>query len=447
MALRLPRPALALYALPGLGLGFMESLIQFYLLKFAVQVLGLAPAALGVVLGLARVWDGVTDPLAGYASDRTRSALGRRRPWLLASALPLGAAFVAVWCVPSSLPPAGVLLWLGGALLLFESAQSAFQVPHLALAAELGAERRNHVFGARLAATLAGFLLGALALGSFERAPEPRGRVALAALAAGIACAGLCLLCGWRVREPRAHDACPAPPPGRAFGDVFRNRQARRLLVVVFLEAIGFATMTTSLAFASEHLYERRAPASALLAGALIATFASVPLWLLLARRFERRRLWLASLAGRALAFAALGWLPPSGGALLALNVAIGLCFGAGRIFGPAVQADVVEDEERRSGERKEGSFFACWNLVEKGGQGAAVVLAGAVLELSRFQPGAAQDPGALQGLRLLASGLPCAFYAAAALLLARFPRSSLTVVSASQAAAFSAAKVTKAPV
>jgi Na+/melibiose symporter-like transporter len=150
----------------------MENLIPFFLLKFAADVLLLAPGLMGLLLGLSRVWGAISDPLAGYASDRTRTRLGRRRPWILAAGLPLAIAFLALWSPPVSLSGAPLAGWMGAALLLFVTAQTAFHVPHLALGAELtrDEQQRNRVFGVRLALSLSGVFAAALLLGALERA-------------------------------------------------------------------------------------------------------------------------------------------------------------------------------------------------------------------------------------------------------------------------------------
>jgi Na+/melibiose symporter-like transporter len=416
-----------IYAVPGVGLGFMQSLIQFYLLKFSTDVLLLSAAWMGLLLGIGRIWDGLSDPLAGYWSDRTRSTLGRRRPWLLLATMPLAIAFAALWSAPRGLPSALLMAWIAGALWVFVGAQSAFQVPHLALAAELtvASPDRNRVFGLRLAFTLLGFLLAALALGSLERAQDIQATAANLGLAAALLTAALCATCAWYMREPRHAPPITQASAFRAFVAVLRNPQARRLLVVLFFEAAGFATMTTSMVYASEYLFMRQGASSLLLGSALIAALASVPLWLGLAHRFSRRRLWLASLAGRAAVFGAIFFLPPSTWLLIGTNLSIGALFGAGNIFGPAVQADMIDAEARRSGERKEGTFFATWSLVERSGQGVAIALSGLVLALSDFAPNVTQEPSGLLGLRVLFAGLPCGFYIVAALLLAGGPSTS----------------------
>ena len=75
------------YSLPTIGYGFMYLLFAMYYLKFATDVLYVAPAIIGVIFGFARLWDAALDPAVGYLSDRTTHSMGRRRPWLLFGAI------------------------------------------------------------------------------------------------------------------------------------------------------------------------------------------------------------------------------------------------------------------------------------------------------------------------------------------------------------------------
>ena len=61
--------------------------ISIWLMKFSTDELLIAPGAMGVIIMIARLWDGVSDPLAGHLSDSTRSRFGRRHVWMLGAAL------------------------------------------------------------------------------------------------------------------------------------------------------------------------------------------------------------------------------------------------------------------------------------------------------------------------------------------------------------------------
>ena len=72
------------YSPPVVGLSGPLFLVQFYFLNFATDVLLLAPLSVGLLFAAGRIWDAIPDPIVGTLSDRTRTRLGRRRPWMLA---------------------------------------------------------------------------------------------------------------------------------------------------------------------------------------------------------------------------------------------------------------------------------------------------------------------------------------------------------------------------
>jgi GPH family glycoside/pentoside/hexuronide:cation symporter len=74
--------------------------IQFYY----VDVLGLNAAAAGVIWTIYGLWNAINDPLMGQLSDRTRTSMGRRVPYVLFGAVPLGLSFFFLWTPPGQSP-------------------------------------------------------------------------------------------------------------------------------------------------------------------------------------------------------------------------------------------------------------------------------------------------------------------------------------------------------
>ena len=64
------------FALPPVGAGHMFCLVPLYIMKYATDVLLIAPAIMGLIFGFSRFWDAISDPLAGYLSDKNQYALG-----------------------------------------------------------------------------------------------------------------------------------------------------------------------------------------------------------------------------------------------------------------------------------------------------------------------------------------------------------------------------------
>ena len=77
------------FSFPAIAFGIMTMLFGTYLMKFATDVLLIAPAVMGSIIAASRLWDAVSDPMVGYLSDRTRSRFGRRRVWMFRAAIPM----------------------------------------------------------------------------------------------------------------------------------------------------------------------------------------------------------------------------------------------------------------------------------------------------------------------------------------------------------------------
>lgn len=117
--------------------GLKNTAFSLFILFYYNQVLGLSGTLAGAALFIALLFDAVTDPLAGSLSDNWKSKLGRRHPFMYASAIPLALAFVGLFAPPEGLGQPGLFLWLTVFAILTRAAMTLYHVPHLALGAEL----------------------------------------------------------------------------------------------------------------------------------------------------------------------------------------------------------------------------------------------------------------------------------------------------------------------
>ena len=109
------------FGIPAIGAGYMYLLLSLYVMKFSTDVLLIAPAIMGLIFSISRIWDAISDPLVGYLSDRTKNKFGRRRSWILASCIPISIGFYAVFSPPENFDPLSPILesipfdnWLTG---------------------------------------------------------------------------------------------------------------------------------------------------------------------------------------------------------------------------------------------------------------------------------------------------------------------------------------------
>ena len=78
---RLGSGRMLLYAMSGFGIGCIDFIVAVYLLKYYTDHVALSATLAGLALMIGKLFDGLSDPVMGYISDRTRTRWGRRRPW------------------------------------------------------------------------------------------------------------------------------------------------------------------------------------------------------------------------------------------------------------------------------------------------------------------------------------------------------------------------------
>jgi len=399
-----PTGRLVSYCLPASGLGFMQILMSVYLLKFSTDVLLIAPVTMGLWLGVSRIWDAVSDPLIGYLTDRTRSRWGRRRPWMLAGALPMAAGFLMLWAPPESLAGPALGAWMGAALLLFYTALTMVDVPHSALGAELSTDYhdRTRIFGARRILFGLGTLGAVASIGAFAVAT-----VVYMAL---------------RVPERAEYQGRGATHPVSAVQDILRNPHARLLIAVFLIQQLGLVSLTASLPFFSEYVLKTPEYTFVYIGLLFVTSILGVPIWLRLAPRYEKRSLLMLSMGGVASVIGLLA-LAGEGDVAFVCSIAVigGLFAGGADVMSPSIKADIIDYDELQTGQRKEGAYFAAWAFAAKTAAGLSTIAIGFALAWLDFVPNAEQTATVQNGLRVISALVPAVLYSAGALLFMRF--------------------------
>lgn len=420
----LPASRLLAYAAPAAGVGLLFFLVNLYLLKFATDVLLVAPGALGLLFGASRIWDAIADPLAGYWSDGTRSRFGRRRPWILASLVPTTVTFLMLFGPPASLSGSALVAWLGVGIFGFYTATTIFSVPHTALGAELSTsyDERNRVFGWRQLAFNAGAFVAVAGMSAMIASDAPRETAWQIALVSSLVTAPLLVWCVAGLRERVEYAGRGATNPFGAVRDVWRNSHARLLLVVILIEHLGSATIAILTPYLSEYVLHTPDKTWLYIFLYMLGSTITVPLWIRLATRFGKKDLWVFSMVVAGLAFGGMFFGGSGDVALIAtLSFFGGTANGCGAVISQSIKADVIDYDEWQTGERKEGAYFAAWSFVFKGSGGITMMITGVVLQMVGFEPNIEQSDDAKLAMRTLFAIFPLVCYAAGAVLMMRF--------------------------
>jgi GPH family glycoside/pentoside/hexuronide:cation symporter len=338
-------------------------------------------------------------------------------------------SFVIAFAPPDGLSGAWLVTWMAVGVFGFYSAMTLFIVPHLSLGAELTPDYhdRSRIFGVRHATWTVGSILSLGAMAALIAA-EQRGVDAardmarnlgwLAALCTGV----LLLVAGFRLRERAEFQGRGSEHPLRAFADVWANPHARLLLAVTLIENLGAATIGILTLYVMEYVVGDPTFAPLAILCYMIPSVASVPLWIPLSRRFGKKNLWMFSMLLTALVFGGF-WFVGEGDVWLVCGLAVlaGVAAGCGGTVSPSVQTDVIDYDEYRTGERKEGAYFAAWNFVFKASFGVTLMLTGYVLQFSGFEPNVEQTDTVKRALIGMYSIYPMVCYLIGTLLFARF--------------------------
>ena len=137
MTEELPRSVRVGYGTGSVATGAFGTVPGLMLLPFLTDELGIAALAAGFIVFVPKAWDVLLNPVAGRISDRSTDTRGPRRPWLLRAGLSLAACFALLFAGPSTGSAALDAGWVLLAFLACATAYAFFQVPYVAMPAEI----------------------------------------------------------------------------------------------------------------------------------------------------------------------------------------------------------------------------------------------------------------------------------------------------------------------
>ncbi|MCH1491771.1 MAG: MFS transporter [Luminiphilus sp.] len=405
------------YGLGSVAYGIKDNGFAYFLLLFYGTVVGLEPALAGTALLIALLFDAVSDPLVGYWSDNTRSRLGRRHPFMYASALPVAMCYYLLW-QPPDWGSQGLFFYLLGFAILIRTLITFFETPSSAFMPELTqdyderttVQAWRHFFGWAGGASLAVIMFGVLlvptdeyAVGTLNREGyETYGQLASVLIFVVILISAL-------GTQSRVHITdFPARPPkriGELFGEMLELLLDRSFLALFIsgMASAAAAGLTAALTFLMLTYFWEFSSLQIFYWTAMVVVSAALGLLVAprVARRLGKKRAVITLgivaflLQPAAVVLRLFGWLPENGDPrlfpmLLTLQtIDLGLIIAMQAVSASMV-ADLVEQAEVRTGRRNEGVFFAAMTFIRKTNQGIGAFIAGLLLQIVAFPNGAA---------------------------------------------------------
>jgi glycoside/pentoside/hexuronide:cation symporter, GPH family len=407
---------IALFNVAGILVGLMGNIS-----------LGLSAFWLGVILIIPRLWDAVSDPIIGHFSDNVRTRWGRRRPFLLVGGILVAVFFVLMWWIPKGdmvrvwFPTeAGYQAFQLGyillSLLLFFTACTVFEIPHGALGMEMTSDHheRTRLFSAK---SFVGNLfamstpwLFALANMEFFKGPggnEADGMRYVSLLVAAI----LIPLSFWwffSLREPGFKRVVKQEktPFWKDMKHAAGNRNFILLTLTIFTLAMGFNFVNLLGSYIPIfYVFGGDKVAGAYLLGingtvwAVTGLLAVFPLnWI--SPKLGKRKTLILAISLMALAqLSKIVCYNPNYPYLIIIPT---MLLSTGMLFfftlGASMVGDICDEDDLKTGQRTEGSFYSIFWWFIKMGTALASFVAGALIVFTMFDQTQVTRVDAIEG-------------------------------------------------
>ena len=434
---RLPARTVARYATGSVGTGGFATLPGLVLAYFLTDNLGVAAALAGTIVTLAKIWDVVIDPVIGAWSDRSLIRTGSRKRFMLIGAFTLPVFFALTFAVPPAFGPVAGVICVLAAFLATATAFSLFQVPYIALPAELTSsyDERTRLLSWRVIVLTVTILLFG---GGGPELRRITGDPVTGYLVMGVV-AGVVIGVGMLIAARTADDAVAAPAVvehvgiraqyAAGFATVRRSRPFRALLGTYLLQALATGTMLAGAQYVATWVMRSESAVTLLFVALVAPAVVATPLWARMSRRIGKERALRISSTTFLVASASIVlalWMP--GPWIYASVAAAGVAYAGMQALPMAMLPDVISHDERDSGPGNAGTFTGMWTSAETVGFALGTTIVAVVLAVTGYVSRTAADAStvvqpasAVSGIVLIFSLVPAALMLLSLATLARY--------------------------
>jgi GPH family glycoside/pentoside/hexuronide:cation symporter len=412
-----PRAKLTVGEKVGYGVGdtaanLVWRTLIFFLPIFYTDVFGLSAAAVGTLMLVCRLGDGVTDFFMGVIADRTRTRWGKFRPWVLWTALPFGIMTVLTFSTPD-LSYTGKLVYAYATYGLLILVFTANNIPYAALTGVITADpvERTSLSSYRFVGAFLGGLitqgLNIYLVEYFGQGDDIKGykwTMGIFAVLSVILFIITFATTKERVQSPTAERSSIR----RDAADLFRNKP----WVILFAVGVLFVSLTTFRGGVTMYYFkyyiENVEIAAAFMVVGLIAAMFGAAATGPLTKRFGKRAVMNGCLVLGIASSAAIYAIGPGGiTAIFVLSAITEFATGPIVALFFAMLGDSADYSEWKTHRRATGLVFSAGTLSMKVGSAFAAALSGWILAWSGYVANVDQTTESLLAIRLLFSIVP----------------------------------------
>ena len=417
----LKRSTLFFFVLPQIPLAGLALPLYIHLPPFYASHFGISLSAIGAIFMLARFWDVFTDPVFGLLADRWHTRIGVRRPWMLV-ALPILMASVA-WIF---FPRKGAdEIYLGAGLFFLFIGWTIASISHHSWGAELSDDydERSRIQGASQFTVIFGTIVVLLFPAMIEALPGTTPEMEIGSMGIFILLAvPVTFLLAIRYvpdhREAQEHFEVAG-----AWRAIAQNAALRRVLITDIAGGFGQGSVSGLFLFFAKDVLQLGDRANVLLLCFFCVGFLMAPLWIWLARHFQKHTTVCISAGYNVLAVGLLFFIPPGRLDLAAIVIALqGVNLASVPFLMRSCMADVADEDALRVGRHRTGLFFSMLTLTAKIGSAATIGINYVLLDMIGFNAQGGNEPTTIMALKVLFVSVPIVMSLVMIVAMARFP-------------------------
>ncbi len=381
------------WASGALGVALLMNGVSALVLLYMVSILKIEPALAGTLIFLSKLFDVATDPVVGVMSDRTRSSMGRRRPYLLAGAIIAPISFVMIFATPFFEQQIFTAAYIFVALLVYALGYTVFNVPYIAMPAEMtdSYHERSSIHGYRVGFFAIGQLL---ATSGAQFALERLGKEKWSSFAIiGVGCAafifGSMMYAFISTKKARSSDAGVAIPDFRKdLRAMLANRHFLRLIGIKASQLLGVASVGAAMLFFIIHVMQLGLDVFAIFGIVVtIAMLVFTPLIVQASKRIGKSKMYVICAVLNI--FYCLSWaLAVPGEPVLHLvlrAIVVGFAVSGNVLLAMSMLTDIIAYDRHVTGTNREGVYTSLYSFIEKLTAALGPLIIGVALSVAGF--------------------------------------------------------------
>ncbi|HEX6197241.1 MAG TPA: MFS transporter [Jiangellaceae bacterium] len=421
------------YGMGSVATGIFGTVPGLVLLYYLTDVLGVAAGIAGLMVFLPKAWDVVLNPWIGSLSDRTKHRWGPRRPWMLLGAIITPLGFAAIFAAPP-FAEAGAALYVAVLFLITATGYACFQVPYVALPAEMTADPHERakinswrVAILAVAILVSGALAPVIAGATDEGGGTPAGYRVMGIVMGSLLLAGALIAVFATAKAPSVLRTSTEPSLLAQLRAARGNAPFGWLLGMFVTQAVAAGLMLAGAQYYATYILDRPPAVTVLFVCLIVPSLLAMPMWLALSKRTGKRTATFAAslcfLVGALIA--AFGRDVPAAAVYAAVGLA-GVGYAGVQMLPLSMLGDTIAADAFTTGRRRAGVFTGLWTAGETLGLAVGPGLFGLVLAISGFVSSDAdervtQPDSALTGIVVGFGAIPVVLFAVSLTLLARY--------------------------